>query len=47
MVMERFRMTADHAVAALAQVSGESNRKVRDVAERFVETVSRGSLPVR
>ncbi len=47
MVMERFWLTAHHAVAALAQVSGESNPKVYDVAERFVETVSRGLLPVR
>jgi hypothetical protein len=38
MLMERFRLTADQAFAALAQVSMDSNRKVRDVAERFVET---------
>jgi hypothetical protein len=31
-------LTADQAVQALAQVSMESNRKVRDVAERFVES---------
>ena len=44
MLMERFRLTADQAFQALAQVSMESNRKVRDVAERFVET---GELEVR
>jgi GAF domain-containing protein len=38
MLMERFRMTPDQAFQALAQVSMESNRKVRDVAERFVES---------
>jgi GAF domain-containing protein len=38
MLMERFRVTADQAFAALAQVSMETNRKVHDVAERFVET---------
>jgi GAF domain-containing protein len=38
MLMERFRLTADQAFAALAQLSMETNRKVRDVAERFVET---------
>jgi GAF domain-containing protein len=38
MLMERFRLTADQAFQALAQVSMESNRKVRDIAERFVES---------
>jgi GAF domain-containing protein len=38
MLMERFRLTPDQAFHALAQVSMESNRKVRDVAERFVES---------
>jgi hypothetical protein len=37
MLMERFRLTADQAFHALAQVSMESNRKVRDVAERCGE----------
>jgi GAF domain-containing protein len=47
MLMERFRLTADQAFAALAQVSMESNRKVRDVAERFVESGELGAPPVR
>jgi hypothetical protein len=37
-LMERFKMTADQAFQALAQVSMKSNTKVRDIAERFVET---------
>jgi len=37
-LMERYKLSADQAFTALAQVSMESNRKVRDVAERFVET---------
>jgi len=37
-LMERFKLSADQAFSALAQVSMESNTKVRDVAERFVET---------
>jgi GAF domain-containing protein len=41
-LMERFRMTADQAFGALARVSMESNMKVREVAERFVNT---GELP--
>jgi GAF domain-containing protein len=41
-LMERFRMTADQAFQALARVSMDSNRKVREVAEQFVRT---GELP--
>ena len=41
-LVERFRMTADQAFQALARVSMDSNRKVRDVAEQFVRT---GELP--
>ncbi len=37
-LMERFKLTADQAFRALARVSMETNTKVRDVAERFVET---------
>jgi transcriptional regulator with GAF, ATPase, and Fis domain len=37
-LMERFKMTADQAFQALAQVSMKSNTKVRDIAERFVAT---------
>jgi GAF domain-containing protein len=37
-LMERFKLTADQAFQALAQVSMETNRKVRDVAQRLVET---------
>ncbi len=37
-LMERFRLSADQAFSALAQVSMESNTGVRDVAARFVET---------
>ena len=47
MLMERFRLTADEAFAALAQVSMQTNRKVRDVAERFVETGEFGVPSVR
>jgi len=41
-LMERFRLSADQAFSALAQLSMESNTKVRDIAERFVQT---GELP--
>jgi GAF domain-containing protein len=41
-LMERFRMTADQAFQALAQLSMQTNTKVRDVAEQFVTT---GQLP--
>ena len=41
-LMERFKLSADQAFSALAQLSMESNTKVRDLAERFVET---GELP--
>ena len=41
-LMERYRLSADQAFSALAQVSMESNTRVRDIAERFVET---GELP--
>ena len=37
-LMERFKMSADQAFSALAQMSMESNTKVRDIAERFVQT---------
>ena len=37
-LMERFKLSADQAFSALAQVSMESNTKVRDIAVRFVET---------
>jgi GAF domain-containing protein len=37
-LMERFKMSADQAFSALAHMSMETNTKVRDVAERFVET---------
>jgi GAF domain-containing protein len=37
-LMERFKLSADQAFSALAQVSMERNTKVRDVAARFVET---------
>jgi GAF domain-containing protein len=43
-LMERFKLTADQAFEALTRVSMESNLKVRDVAERFVQT---GELPPR
>jgi len=37
-LMERFKVTADEAFQALARVSMETNTKVRDIAEQFVET---------
>jgi transcriptional regulator with GAF, ATPase, and Fis domain len=37
-LMERFKLTPDQAFRALARVSMDTNRKVRDVAERFVAT---------
>jgi GAF domain-containing protein len=37
-LMERFRLTADQAFQALAAVSMKSNTKLRDVAQRFVDT---------
>jgi GAF domain-containing protein len=37
-LMERYRLTADRAFQALARVSMETNTKVRDVAQRMVET---------
>ena len=37
-LMERFKLTADQAFQALARVSMETNTKVRDIAERFVDT---------
>jgi GAF domain-containing protein len=43
-LMERFKLTADQAFEALARVSMQTNRKVREVAERLVET---GELPTR
>jgi GAF domain-containing protein len=47
MLMERFRLTADQAFSALAQVSMESNRKLRDVAENFVESGEFGVASAR
>ena len=37
-LMERFKLSADQAFSALAEVSMERNVKVRDIAERFVRT---------
>jgi GAF domain-containing protein len=42
-LMERFKLTPDQAFEALTRVSMETNRKVREVAERFVRT---GDLPL-
>jgi GAF domain-containing protein len=41
-LMERLKLTADQAFQVLARVSMETNTKVRDVAQRFVQT---GELP--
>jgi GAF domain-containing protein len=43
-LMERFKMTPDQAFQALVRVSMETNTKVRDIAERFVDT---GELDAR
>jgi hypothetical protein len=43
-LMERFKLTADQAFEALARASMQTNRKVREVAQRLVET---GELPGR
>jgi GAF domain-containing protein len=37
-LMERFKLTADQAFQALTRVSMDTNTKVRDIAERFVQT---------
>jgi len=37
-LMERFKLTADQAFQALTRLSMETNTKVRDIAERFVDT---------
>jgi GAF domain-containing protein len=37
-LMERFKLSADQAFSALAQVSMETNTKVHDIAEQFVQT---------
>ncbi|TFV88742.1 GAF and ANTAR domain-containing protein [Blastococcus sp. CT_GayMR16] len=37
-LMERFKLTADQAFRALTRVSMETNKKVRDIAARFVDT---------
>ncbi|OMQ16206.1 hypothetical protein A7K94_0204175 [Modestobacter sp. VKM Ac-2676] len=37
-LMERLKLTADQAFSALAQVSMDTNTKVRDIAERFILT---------
>jgi GAF domain-containing protein len=45
-LMERFKLTADQAFQALTRVSMETNTKVRDIAERFVQTGElRGEAP--
>ncbi|MGY1752112.1 GAF and ANTAR domain-containing protein [Blastococcus sp. SYSU D01042] len=41
-LMERYRLTADQAFAALARVSQETNRKLVDIARELSET---GALP--
>lgn len=41
-LMERFKLTADQAFQAIARVSMERNIRVREVAQRFVES---GDLP--
>ena len=41
-LMERHKLSADRAFSALAQLSMETNTKVRDIAEHFVRT---GALP--
>ncbi|MCZ2809968.1 GAF and ANTAR domain-containing protein [Modestobacter sp. VKM Ac-2979] len=41
-LMERYKWPADRAFSALAELSMETNRKVRDIAEQFVQT---GELP--
>jgi GAF domain-containing protein len=43
-LMERFKLTADQAFQALARMSMQTNRKVREVAQQLVET---GELPAR
>jgi transcriptional regulator with GAF, ATPase, and Fis domain len=43
-LMERFKLTADQAFQALVRVSMEGNTKVREIAERFVETGELDSL---
>jgi GAF domain-containing protein len=43
-LMERFKLTADQAFQALTRVSMQTNTKVRDIAEAFVET---GELPAQ
>ncbi len=42
--MERFKLTAEQAFAALARVSQQSNVKLRDVAQRLIDT---GETPGR
>ncbi len=43
-LMERFKVTAEQAFAALSRVSQESNVKLRDVAQRLIDT---GETPGR
>jgi GAF domain-containing protein len=43
-LMERYRLTADHAFQVLARASMATNRKVRVIAEHLVRT---GDLPAR
>ena len=37
-LMERFKMTAEQAFAALSRISQQSNVKLRDVAQRLIDT---------
>jgi AmiR/NasT family two-component response regulator len=37
-LMERFKMTAEQAFAVLARVSQQTNVKLRDVAQRLIDT---------
>lgn len=46
-LMERFRLTPDQAFQTLTRVSMKTNTKLRDVAERLVETGELPGLPDR
>ena len=37
-LMERYKVTAERAFAVLSRVSQETNVKVRDVAQRLIDT---------
>jgi AmiR/NasT family two-component response regulator len=43
-LMERFKVTAEQAFAVLTRVSQQSNVKLRDVAQRLIDT---GEIPGR